>query len=170
MTRQFLNGKYGNIKQVNPYLISVLYAMDRWQTKNKLNSWLKKDKIVILNRYTTSNLIHQTIKLPKTKQKKFINWIEQMEYQILKLPKPDLIIYLYLPYHLSCALIKKRGRKQDIHEKNLNHLKKAATFGLKLAKKRKSWFLIKCHNKNKIYSREKIADQVWQKIQKKLKK
>jgi dTMP kinase len=168
--KRFLQGEFGQISQVNPYLPSVLYAMDRWQTKERLQKWLKQKKIVVLNRYTTSNLVHQTIKLPTSKQQQYINWLEKMEYQILGLPKPDLVIYLYLPYQLSYALIKKRGNKKDIHEADLNHLKAASAQGLKLATARRNWYVVNCNHGEKILSKSQIAEKVWNIVKIKMQK
>ncbi|MEK9166000.1 MAG: hypothetical protein AAB525_04065, partial [Patescibacteria group bacterium] len=159
--KKFLNGEFGKIDAVDPHLASVLYAFDRWQARNKINHWLKENKIVILNRYATSNVIHQTIKIKEKKQRQFINWLNKMEYEILKLPKPDLVLYLYLPYKLSYALITKRDNKKDIHEADLDHLKTAAAQGLKLAKSQQNWRLIRCNDGEKILSKEEIAEKIW---------
>lgn len=169
IVKKFLNGEFGQINQVDPHLASVLYALDRWQARNKINYWLKQNKIVILNRYTTSNLIHQTIKIKGKKQRQFINWLNKMEYEILSLPKPDLVLYLYLPYKLSYALITKRGNKKDIHEADLNHLNAAAAQGLKLAQTKKNWKLVQCNKGEKILTREEIAEKIWYIINPKLK-
>lgn len=168
--KQFLKGDFGDIKQVDPRLAGILYALDRWQTKEKLRKWIKDKKIIILNRYTTSNLIHQTIKLPAPKRDQYIKWVEKMEYGILNLPKPDMVIYLYLPYKLSYALINKRGKEKDIHESNLRHLKQAAQHGLKLAEKKKNWYIVQCNNGNKILSKQEISQKILTIVKKKIKK
>lgn len=164
MVKKFLNGEFGQINQVDPHLASILYALDRWQARNKINHWLKENKIVILNRYATSNLIHQTIKIKEKKRRQFIDWLNKMEYEILNLPKPDLVLYLYLPYKLSYALITKRGNKKDIHEADLNHLNAAAAQGLKLAKSQRNWQLIRCNRGKKVLTREEIAQKIWKVI------
>jgi len=159
--KSFLNGEFGKIDQVDPHLASTLYALDRWQSKNKLLKWLKQKKIIVLNRYTTANLLHQTIKLSLTKRTQFTNWIKKMEYDILGLPKPDLVIYLYLPAQLSYGLITKRGNKKDIHESNMNHLKSAAKQGLKLTRTSKNWCLVRCNQSKKILEPQIIANKIW---------
>lgn len=169
MVKKFLNGEFGQIAQVDPHLASILYALDRWQARNKINHWLKENKIVILNRYATSNLIHQTIKIDGKKRRQFIDWLNKMEYEILSLPKPDLVLYLYLPYKLSYALITKRGNKKDIHEADLNHLNVAAAQGLKLAQTEKKWILVRCNRGNKILTKEEIAEKTWKIIKSKIK-
>src|SRR3989338_5102074 len=108
MVKSFLQGAYGSITQVDPHLASALYGWDRWQSKEKMLKWLKQKKMVVLNRYTTSNLIHQAVKLPPKARGAFVRWLETMEYDILKLPKPNLILYLHLPARLALNLIAKR--------------------------------------------------------------
>ena len=161
MVGRFLKGDYGSIDQVDPHLASTLYAFDRWQSKQKLEKWLKSNKIIILNRYTTANLIHQAIKASPQKREQFIKWVEKMEYDILGLPKPDLVIYLSLPAKLSYALITKRGNQKDIHEADINHLKTASAQGQKLTKTRRNWHLLNCNQGNIILSKKNIALKIW---------
>lgn len=168
MVGQFLKGEFGGITDVDPHLASVLYALDRFESKEKLESWLAKGDIVVLDRYTVASTIHQTIKLPTKKQAAFICWLEKMEYQVLELPKPDLVLYLYLPYKLAYGLITNRGNKKDIHEADLSHLKNAGQHGRRLAKMRHNWHLIECHRGHTILSRSEIAQKIWSTIEKKL--
>lgn len=161
MVSRFLKGEFGNSNEVNPYFSSLLYALDRYEAKLKLLKWLKEKKIVILNRYVTANLIHQSIKVAVKKRAAFIRWVERTEYQILGLPKPDLVIYLSLPYTLACALIEKRGNTKDIHEADVTHLKNAALQGMRLTKRKKNWHAIQCSKGEKILSKKEIGEQIW---------
>lgn len=162
MVHRFLKGEFGTSRDVNPYFASLLYALDRYEAKNKLLNWLKQKKIVILNRYVTANLIHQTIKLPPEKRSSFIRWVETAEYQILGTPKPDIVLYLSLPYTLAYALIEKRGNKKDIHEADITHLKNASLQGRRLAKTRENWHLIRCTKGKKILPKKVIGEKVWE--------
>lgn len=160
MARRFLKGEFGAIGEVDPHLASILYALDRFEMKEALARWLRQKKIVVLNRYTTSNLIHQGSKLPAKKRAAFAAWLEKMEYEILGIPRPDLAVYLSLPHTLAYALITKRGKKKDIHEKNRKHLYAAARYGLELARK-KEWHIIKCNDGKNMRTKEEIADDIW---------
>lgn len=160
IVRRFLNGEFGAIGEINPHLAALLYALDRFEMKEKLARWLRQKKIIVLNRYTTSNLIHQGSKLPGNKRAAFTAWIEEMEYEVLALPRPNLVVYLSLPYPLAYALIKKRGKRKDIHERNRKHLITAARYGLELARK-KGWHIIKCNSGNNIRTKEEIAEDIW---------
>ena len=169
MVARYLKGEFGNSNEVNPYFSSLLYALDRYEAKLKLLQWLKEKKIVILNRYVTANLIHQSIKVAVKKRAAFIRWIERTEYQILGLPKPNLVVYLSLPYTLACALIEKRGNAKDIHEADKAHLKHAALQGMRLAKKKKNWHTIQCSKGEKILSKKEIGEQIWRLVRSNLK-
>lgn len=161
LVRRFLDGDFGNIKQVDPHLAALLYALNRFETRDKLQRWLKARKIVILARYTTANLIHQTCKLPASKRAQFIRWIEKLEYDILDLPKPDVVLYLNLPPKLAYGLISKRGRRKDIHEAEIKHLSAAHKQGLALARQNRGWQIVPCSAKGKILTREQIANKIW---------
>ncbi|MBI4359824.1 MAG: dTMP kinase [Candidatus Jacksonbacteria bacterium] len=168
MVKRFLKGEFGSIGKVDPRLASILYALDRFEMKETILKWLRQKKIVVLNRYTTSNLIHQGSKLPEKKRTDFAAWTEKMEYEIFGLPRPNIVFYLSLPHTLAYALITKRGKKKDIHEKNREHLNRAARYGLELAQK-KRWRIIQCNNGNILRTKEEIANLIWQNVSLKIK-
>jgi dTMP kinase len=166
--KRFLDGEFGDIDEVDPHLAALLYALDRFETKPKLQNWLQKKTIVVLNRYVSSNLIHQASKLKRTARTRAIRWIETMEYTIFGMPKPDLVIYLHLPSPLAYALIEKRGNKKDIHEQSKKHLAKASQEGLRLAKKYKNWRLVSCSNRGKILTIEEVEKRIWKIVEREL--
>ncbi len=168
IVRRFLNGEFGGINKVDPHLASILYALDRFEIKATLIKWLEQKKIIIANRYATSNLIHQGSKLPENKRAAFTSWLEKMEYDVLNIPRPNLVLYLSLPHALAYALITKRGKKKDIHEKNKEYLKKATRYGLTLAEKKK-WHIIQCNTESKVKTKEEIAEAIWKRVLTKLK-
>ena len=168
IVRRFLNGEFGGINEVDPHLASILYALDRFEMKATLIKWMEQKKIIIANRYTTSNLIHQGSKLPYNQRAVFTSWLEKMEYDVLNITRPNLVLYLSLPHALAYALITKRGKKKDIHEKDREHLKSAARYGLELARKEK-WRIIKCNRGNKIKRKKEIAEAIWKRVLMKLK-
>jgi len=175
MVGRYLSGEFGASKQVSPYLSSILYALDRFETKEKIEKALKQGKIVVCNRYTTSNQTHQAGKIESPKElKKFLSWLEQMEYQIFKIPKPDLVLFLEVPYQIGQKLVdgkSKRaylkGAKRDIHERDKNHLQSAQKAAKKVAKLY-GWITIKCFKNKKILAKEVIAEKVWQTVRKNL--
>jgi len=99
---RFQNGEFGDAPTTNPYLASVLYAADRWESKSKIEKQLKERRIVVLDRYVSANQIHQGGKILGAKEKKnFLDFLEEMEVKIFKIPKPDEIIFLNVPYQFS---------------------------------------------------------------------
>ncbi|MCK5466534.1 thymidylate kinase [Candidatus Parcubacteria bacterium] len=178
MTGRFLNGEFGDAPNTNPYLASVLYAADRWETKNKIEKWLREGKIVILDRYSSSNQIHQGGKIsdPK-KRKQFLDWLEEMEFNVFKIPKPDLIIFLNVPYKISKKLLTKKvsrnyikSAKNDKVEKSRIYQESSYLQSLNLVKKYNNWTEINCVKNNELLSPEKISTLVWAKLEKFLKK
>lgn len=165
--RRYLQGEFGPAADVNPYLASVLYAADRWESSKQIRQWLDTGNAVVLDRYVESNLIHQTIKMEDEEQKKFTEWILQMEYAVFKLPKPDLTFFLHIPMQVSYELMQKRGRKLDGLEGDLAHQEAAERQCLKLAQLLK-WETIECTRDGKLLPPEAIHQMVWKVVRERL--
>lgn len=162
---RFLKGEFGQLKDINPYLSSLAFALDRLTAKNQIVDWLDKSYIVIADRYVTSNIAHQGVKLKNNERKKFADWIYDMEYKQHRMPKEDLVIYLYVSPEISDRLIWERERKainrhRDIEE-GLNYQKQVANYYLTLCKKYKHWNKVDCVNKDKsLKSKETIHQEI----------
>lgn len=168
LIKRYLKGDFGDSVKLNPYFTSLPYAFDRFFYKKKLQKAMSRNQTVLVNRYMTSNLIHQGAKIKdKIERKKFFKWAENLEYKLLGLPKPDLVIYLWVPVEVSSKLILERERKFkekrkiDGHEKNLAYQKEVAKVAYDLAKTRRNWKMIKCYENEKLLSRQEIANKVW---------
>lgn len=167
MVGRYLNGEFGEADEVSPYLASILYAGDRFEAAGKLQAELDQGKIAISNRYIQSNMAFQTAKLStKAKKDKFVDWLEEMEYGTFKIPRADLVVYLYVPYLTSQAMVDKKmargytALKRDIHEKNSDLLRRVEKEYLRFATERKEWELIDCSDKNSILPIETIAEKI----------
>jgi len=141
MVDEYLNGKYGTAEEVGPYVASVFYACDRYDAKSKIEGWLSEGKIVIADRYLASNIGHQGGKIKdKTERQKYFKWLYDFEFNLFKVPRPDINIILKTNVEFSKKLSnkitdeeKKAKRKaylvddttQDIHEKDQSHLEDA---------------------------------------------
>ncbi len=159
MVRKYLDGAFGQPTTIDPHLASVLYAADRWESSEQIKQWLVDGKTVILDRYYTANLIHQSTKLSADQLENYSQWLEKMEFDTFKIPRPDTIIFLHVDAQTSYDLIVSRGQGNDGHEQ-LDHLQKAEASCLYLAQKN-NWDLIKCCKDGKILPREEIAEAIW---------
>jgi dTMP kinase len=170
---EYLSGKYGEAGEVDPYVASIFYAVDRFDIGFKIRQWLQEEKFVIANRYVSSNMGHQGSKITNAlKRKEYFDWLYHLEYEIFKIPRPDLSLILHVPSKISQQLSKDRGREdwhgktKDIHEDNLEHLLAAEEAYMEIAKNYPSFALVECTQNDQLLSREAIADLVWQQVQK----
>lgn len=173
---EYLNGKYGTRPEdVGPYAASLLYAIDRFDAATKIRTWLTQGKTVVLDRYVDSNAGHQGGKIKKlTERKKFLQWLYDIEYRILQIPKPDLVIILHIPAAVSQKLVGRKAKRaylkkgtHDLHETNLSYLKDAEQSYLWLAKTHpKDHRVIECLESGKLLPPEVIHEKVWDHLQK----
>ncbi|USN53176.1 MAG: thymidylate kinase [Candidatus Nomurabacteria bacterium] len=176
MVGQFIQGKFGPTLKVNPYLASLLYALDRWQAKDQLNKWLAQGKVVVCNRYTSSSMMHQAAKFQTAlEQKEYLHWLEEMEYHILGVLKPDLTVFLSVPHTIGRKLVRAKGHRNylggkavDSLEKNKRHQQTSWEMAHRLSA-RFSWKVITCTKNGVMQDREHIAEQVWKTVQEVLK-
>lgn len=130
----YLRGELGNLNSIHPKLISLLYACDRWQCASEIKKYLKNKHYVLLDRYIYSNIAYQCAKLTtKTQKKELRCWIENLEFNVFKIPIPDFSFFLDVPWSfIQQQLSTKRNGvdreylkgKIDIHEANLDYIKK----------------------------------------------
>lgn len=161
---RFLAGEFGS--DVSPYLASLAYALDRASAKEEMDQFLSHGGIIVSNRYATSNMAHQGARLPEGKRDEFLDWIDELEYKIHKIPREDIVIYLHVPWQVGMELTKKKGEraylgnKQDILEADLLHRQEAEAMYLSLAKKRKNWVVIECVEEGVMLPKEIIHEKI----------
>lgn len=169
LVKMYLNGDFGNNPEdVNAYAASTFYAVDRFASyKMEWEKFYKDGGIVIADRYTTSNMVHQASKIADDiKRNEFLDWLWNLEYRLYGLPKPDCVIFLDMPPQYSNKLIENRynkftgDEKKDIHESNYNYLIKCYRNSLYIADKY-NWIKVKCVKENKILSIEKIHSYIY---------
>lgn len=167
----YLEGKLGERKDLNPYFISNVYAIDRAITwNNELKKEYENGKTILLDRYTPSNLIYQSVFFEDPEDKKeFINYMEDFEYNKLGINKPDKVIFLYVPFDLVIKMHNSRkeneGIKNDIHERDLNLMKKVHENSLFVAKYL-NFEIINCSNNGELRKIEDINEEIYRKIKK----
>ena len=142
LIRRYLEGEFGSIDEVNPYLMSCVFAGDRALAKPLIEKWLSEGKLVLVNRYVSSSKAHMGANLPEEKRKEFVKWLDELEYGTNKIPKEDLTILLTVDPKIGQKNV--LGRYPDLHEENLKHLEKANEIYLQLAKTISNWYVVDC--------------------------
>lgn len=127
---RFLRGELGDLESVNPYLVALLYAGDRDDAAKLINSWLSEDKVVIVDRYVYSNIGYQCAKVADSEErKKLKEWILDLEYSHFGIPRPDISIFLDVPFSFTTARLTEQREgddrsyllgSSDIHESSLS--------------------------------------------------
>lgn len=167
LVKMYLHGDFGSDPgDVNPYAASLFYAVDRFASyRMKWKSFYENGGIVIADRYTTSNMVHQMTKYEdREKRREFLRWLEETEYGELELPRPDMVILLDIPLAISEALVKERAAKggsMDIHEQHLEYLRKCHDAYQELLTLY-GWKRIPCTVEGKLRSIEDIGRNVEQ--------
>jgi dTMP kinase len=151
MVGKFLNGDFGSLESVDPHFTALLYAGDRFEAKSRLETELNAGKIVLIDRYISSNLAHQVARAAPEKRAEFLRWIEHLEYTIYGLPRENLILYLRVPPSQAQKLVAQKAErkytseKHDIQEKSLRHLEDAAEMYDMLSRSR-PWATVQCYD------------------------
>ncbi|MBI2599495.1 dTMP kinase [Candidatus Daviesbacteria bacterium] len=158
LVRRYLEGEFGSLKDVNPYLAALVYAGDRALAKDLIANWLNEGKIVIANRYVSSSKAHLGANLKDEEKQKFIDWIEQLEYQTNKIPKEDLTIFLKVEPKVGQQNALDRNRP-DIHEENLEHEVKTNRIYQELAAG-PTWYTINCMENGQMKAPEHIHQEL----------
>jgi dTMP kinase len=151
---RFLRGEFGSLNEVDPYLVAMLYAGDRKDASELIGSWLKEGKIVLLDRYTYSNIAYQCAKLQdQSAQEELMRWILDLEFKHFSIPQPDLNIFLDVPFEFTeKKLLNIRtgsdrtylNGTRDIHEESLVFQMKVRDIYMKVARSDKRLALVDC--------------------------
>ena len=130
MIARFLRGELGEVNQVDPYVVALLYACDRMDASKMISGWLANNEVVILDRYVYSNVGFQCAKLNKVDdQDSLRKWIVDLEFNYYKIPRPSLNLFLDVPFQFTVERLTENRKgddreylkgKEDIHEKDLS--------------------------------------------------
>lgn len=173
LVKMYLNGEFGKKPtDVDPYVASTFYAVDRYASyKTDWENFYNEGGIILADRYTTSNMVHQASKMKESERDKYLNWLFDFEFNMYKIPKPDAVIFLDVPVEISENLMKDRKNKingenkKDIHESDINYLKKSYENSLYIANKY-DWIKIECVKNNELRSIEDIGFEIYEKVKK----
>ena len=166
--KMYLAGEFGKTAEsVNAYAASVLYSVDRFASfKTEWEEFYNNGGIVISDRYTISNMIHQVPKiLDKAEREKYLDWLIDLEWRKIGIPKPDVVFFLDIPFEFSQKLMQDRENKitgekeKDIHEKDKNYLRNAYETAKQLSLKY-GWNVISCVSEDKLRTIKDINDEM----------
>ena len=178
LVKIYLNGELADDpKEISPYIASTFYAADRYITfKKEYEKYYKSGGIILADRYTTSNMVHQAGKIKDDKEReKFLNWLWDFEFNLYGLPVPTEVFFLNMPTEYALKLMENRKNKitqedkKDIHERNPQHMIDAYNEACKLSRKY-NWKGIQCVRDEKIRTIEDIHEEIYQEIRKYLNK
>ncbi|MEA4901173.1 dTMP kinase [Desulfitobacterium sp.] len=170
LVKMYLGGEFGkDPNAVNPYAASTFYAVDRYASYKTLwGDFYDAGGIVLADRYVTSNMIHQAVKLKDEQEwEHYLDWLKEFEYRQIGLPEPDLILYLNMPPEYSVGFIANRVGKssvssRDIHEKDLEFLKQSYENAQRI-RIREDWVNIPCvADQGKLKTIEEIHEEIYQ--------
>ena len=169
LIRMYLGGEFGTKpSDVNAYAASAFYAVDRYASYKKVwGQWYENGGLVLSDRYTTSNAVHQASKEPEEKQAEFLKWLYEFEYDKLGLPAPDLVIYLDVPTDFTEKMMRSReaatNTHADIHEQDLQYLATCRRTG-KAAAEFYNWTVINCVRDGAMRSIEDIHEEIYRHV------
>ena len=169
LVKMYLSGEFGtDADKISPYVASTFYAADRYATyKKELEEYYEKGGLILADRYTTANMVHQAGKIKdKQERKKFLDWLWDLEFNMYKIPVPTKVFFLNMPLEYSLKLMENRKNKfdkeaaKDIHESNKEYLRESYEAACELAKEY-NWSEIKCVENGKVRTREDIAKEIF---------
>lgn len=169
LIRMYLGGEFGKSpSDVNAYAASAFYSVDRYASYRKVwGKWYEEGGLVVSDRYTTSNAVHQASKEPEDKREDFLNWLYDFEYDKLGLPRPDLVIYLDVPTDFTEKMLRHRETEThtqaDIHEQDTQYLATCRRMG-RAAAEHYGWTVIRCIRDGAMRSMEDIHEEIYRHV------
>lgn len=168
LVEMYLNGAFGEAKDVTPYQASIFYAADRFAAKKEMEQHLAKGGIIISNRYATANAVHQAGKIKDVAERDaFLAWLDHLEYELFGIPRPNKVLFFDVPEEVSQQLVAEKqkrayiadGATHDIHERDSEHLKDARVAARYVAQKY-GWVPIVSYENGSMKSVEDIHQSV----------
>ncbi len=166
LIRMYLGGEFGSKPtDVNAYAASAFYAVDRYASfKKDWGNWYEEGGLIVSDRYTTSNAVHQASKEPEERRAEYLRWLYEFEYDKLGMPKPDLTIYLDVPTAFTEQMMRRReaatNTHADIHEQDMHYLATCREMG-RSAARYYGWNVIQCVRDGEMRSIEDIHEEIY---------
>lgn len=165
---KYLKGEYGSAAEVGPKLASVFFALDRYDAAPQIRESLSRGSILVSNRYVSANKGHQMGKIENPQdQMDFLGWLNEFEYNLMGIPKPDLTLLLHVPADIGFELSRSRdGERTDIHQKDIEHLRAAERAYLRLPEidTAENWKVVECVVDGKLLTIDAIHELIWSQV------
>jgi dTMP kinase len=169
---RYLRGEYGDLGAVDAYRASLFYALDRFDASFEIRAALARGAVVISNRYVSASKGHQMSKIRDPEERRrFLAWLNGLEYDLLGIPKPDLTLLLHVPADVGFDLVARKderaylhGKVRDIHEADREHLRaaEAAYLSLLTLDAAENWRLLECVEHGRLLSIEAVEQRIWE--------
>ena len=177
LVSRFLRGESGDINQVDPYLIALIYAGDRKDASKMIQEWLDDGNVVLLDRYVYSNIGFQCAKVEdKNERDTLLNWILDLEFKHFAIPKPDISLFLDVPFSFTVNnLTSDRdgedreylNGKDDIHEADFDFQKRVREIYRQLLNIESNYLAVKCNDENNnVLTADEIHNNIISKLRK----
>jgi dTMP kinase len=167
---RYLNGEFGSFETIAPELSALVYAGDRFAARGDILDALEKTEFVICDRYVASNIAHQGARYGPTERAAFVEWLEEIEYDIYQLPRPELTVLLTMPPEIAHALVLKKAPRaytplgRDIIEGIEGHGATAQEVYLALAERGPNWRVVDSVRDDELRPPEEIAAEIWEAV------
>ncbi len=171
---KYLDGQFGSLEDVSVQFAALLFAGDRYESRDFLLSLIDQNDLVILDRYVSSNIAYGAAKCPEVEQQPIIDWIRQVEYEIFELPRPDLTCLVATDVQLAHELVGRKAARSytedshDIHEADRGYMDRVANVYRRLAKDQweSVWSIVDPHDRDgELRPPEVLQGEVWQQIE-----
>ncbi len=163
---EYLNGAFGSLAQVHPFFASLLFAGDRFESRELLAEALSSHDVVVLDRYVASNIAHQAARLDGIARERLVEAIEHLEFDLYQMPRPDLVVLLDLSVACAQRLIASKPtrtyteRAADIQEADADYLTRVRALYLELAHREPTWSMISCEQQGSVRSIDDVASEI----------
>ncbi len=172
LVENYLNGQYGGLNEVSPYVASFFYALDRYDASGQMKGWLRDGWTIVSNRYVTANMGHQGAKFATAeKRQEYFKWLDNYEYNVFGIPRPDLTLILRVPAATAQTLVGNKqqrfylnGQSHDLHEADISHLQRAEETYLEMCRIFPGYVLIECVRNGEMMSIQAIHDLIWERV------
>ena len=164
LIRECLDGEHGDFMSLSPKIASALYAADRFESSRRIQTWIDEGALVLLDRYVSANMMHQGAKISDTEERNaFLAWLDIMEHEVFKVPRPQAIVYLEVPHEVRKQLVSNDASRHqvDIAEQDDMHQTASDACAKRITESSSTWHTIACVTNGVLRPKEEIHEDVY---------